>query len=66
MNDFMGMHIFESWYDLDSVALYFELMQTLSSSQQLVHRLTFAKFEQYVDTFIVFKEVLETNYMPVH
>lgn len=62
----MGVHIFQSRYHLDCVALDFKLMKPLSPSQEFIHGLTATQLKQDINVFTVFKEMLESHYMPVH
>lgn len=59
VDDPMGMQVLESVDDLSSVALDLQLVETLSSLEELVETLVLAKLEKNVNTFRVLEEVHE-------
>ena len=61
MNYSVSMEIFESINYLHGVALHFNFMKTLSSSQKFIQTLILTQLEQNVDIISIFKEMLELN-----
>ena len=61
----MAVKVLNSRADLVYVALHFDLMQALSTSQKFIERLVLAQFKQDVYIFSVLKEMLEAHNMIV-
>ena len=59
----MRMKVFERIDDLHGVALHFKFMKPLSSFQQFIHALILAQFQQNVNIFSIFEEMLELAYI---
>ena len=59
----MLMKIFQSTYDLHSVALDFELVESFPSFKKLVETLVMAQLKQYINVFSIFEEMLELYHM---
>lgn len=59
VDDPMGMQVLESVNDLRSVTLHLQLVETLSSLEELIETLVLAKLEKNVNTFRVLEEVHE-------
>jgi hypothetical protein len=59
--DSVAVEILHCRTKLVEVALHLQLMKSLSTSQQFVQRLVVAKFQQYVDVFSIFEEVLKPH-----
>jgi len=57
------MKVLYSGADLLNVALYLQLVETLTPTQKLIQRLVLAKLKEDVDVLGVFKEVLEAYNM---
>jgi hypothetical protein len=58
----MRVQILQCVDDLDGVALHLQLMQSLPPSQQFVHALIGAQFQQDIDVLSIFEEMFEFNY----
>ena len=61
MNDAMTVKVFDSCADLIDVTLDFELVEALTTAQQLVQRLVLAQLEEDIDVLGVFEEVFEAD-----
>lgn len=61
MNYSVTVEVLNSRADLVYVALHFDLMQALSTSQKLVERLVLAQFKQDVYIFSILKEMLKAH-----
>ena len=61
MDDSVTVKIFEGAADLVDVTLCLQLVESLSSSQELIQRLIRTELEQDVDVLGIFKEVLEPD-----
>jgi len=59
VNDPVLVQVLERVDHLEGVALDFKFVQSLSSSQQLVHALVLAELEKDIHVFAIFEEVLE-------
>lgn len=66
VDGFVSMHVLQSRNNLHCVALDFEFMKSLPSSEEFIHGLAGAEFKQNVNIFVVFKEVLKPNYVLVN
>ena len=61
MNDAMTVKVFNCGTDLIDVTLDFELVEALTSAQQLVQRLVLAQLEENIDVLSILEEVFETD-----
>ena len=65
VDDPVRVQVLQSVYYLHCVALHFELMESFSALEQLVHRLILAEFQQDVHILAVFEKVLEVAHVRV-
>mmetsp|Transcript_23065 Transcript_23065/g.30686 ORF Transcript_23065/g.30686 Transcript_23065/m.30686 type:complete len:116 (-) Transcript_23065:289-636(-) len=65
MDDPVRVQVLQRINDLHCVALNFELVESLSALQQLIHRLVLAKLQQDVHILTIFEKVLEVAHMRV-
>ena len=61
MNDAMTVKVFDCSTDLIDVTLDFELVEALTTTQQLVQRLVLAQLEEDIDVLSIFEEVFEAD-----
>ena len=55
----MRMQVFDGITKLCHVALYFQFMESLAPTEELVERLTLAQLKNYINVFSIFKEMLK-------
>lgn len=61
VDHFVTVQVFECDNDLNDVALHFEFRETLSALDEFIESIVRAQFEQNVNVFVIFKNVLESN-----
>lgn len=57
----MAVQVFDSCTNLIHIALDFQLVESLSSSQKFIEGLILAQFKQYVNIFSVLEEMFEAD-----
>lgn len=65
MDDSVTVQVLDSAAYLIQIALYLDLVESLTSPQQLVERLVLAELKQNVNVLSVFEEMLEADNMVV-
>ena len=61
VNDTMAVQVLDSSADLVDVALHFQLVETLTTSEELIEGLVLTQLKQNVDILGVFEEVFEAD-----
>ena len=61
MNNTMTVKVFDCSTNLIDITLDFELVEALTTTQQLVQRLVLAQFEENIDVLSIFEEVFKAD-----